>query len=56
MRDEKNTDGTGAPRPDQPRAPYRRPQLHVYGDLAAVTKAIGNTGKNDQQKGNRKTG
>jgi hypothetical protein len=29
-----------------PRAPYRRPALKVYGAIAALTQAVGKTGKN----------
>lgn len=27
--------------------PYQPPKLHVYGNLAEMTKATGNTGKRD---------
>jgi hypothetical protein len=40
-----------------PRKPYRRPVIHVYGDIRAITRAVGNTGIADGGKpaGMRKT-
>jgi hypothetical protein len=37
------------------RKPYRKPQLHVYGDLRAITGAVKMTGRDDGGSGNNKT-
>jgi hypothetical protein len=34
--------------------PYRSPVLHVYGNIRAITGAVGKTGANDGGKGNMK--
>lgn len=31
----------------EPRLPYVEPQLTVFGDLAALTKAVGSSGRSD---------
>lgn len=36
--------------------PYTRPEVVVLGNLAALTKRLGATGKNDGGGGNDKTG
>ena len=33
--------------PPPPRKPYRAPVVRVYGDIRAITRAIGNTGASD---------
>lgn len=40
------------------RKPYQPPKLHVYGNLAEMTKALGNKGKRDGggSPAKRKTG
>jgi hypothetical protein len=43
--------------PDRPaKKPYESPRLEVYGDIRAVTAAVGNVGKNDGGHGADKTG
>ena len=32
----------------RPRQPYEPPRLVVYGDIATLTRAVGNTGAKDQ--------
>jgi hypothetical protein len=46
------------PEPDAPRKPYAAPHLRVYGNVAALTRAIGNMSmKSDGGRGmNSKTG
>ena len=41
------------PAAEEPRAPYVRPALKVYGDIAALTKTIGKVGKKDGGHGNK---
>jgi hypothetical protein len=38
----------------KPKRPYRAPVLHVYGDIRAITRAVGTTGLADGGKGNMK--
>jgi hypothetical protein len=38
----------------KPKRPYRTPVLHVYGDLRAITRAVGTTGLADGGKGTMK--
>jgi len=37
--------------PEQPKKPFEPPRLHVYGDIAALTRAVGKTGLSDGGKG-----
>lgn len=32
---------------NQQKKPYHSPVIEVYGDIAAITKTVGNIGKND---------
>ncbi len=38
----------------KPKRPYRAPVLHVYGDIRAITRAVGTTGLSDGGMGNQK--
>ena len=38
----------------QPKKPFEAPRLHVYGDIAALTRAVGKTGLADGGSGNAK--
>lgn len=38
----------------KPKRPYRSPVLHVYGDIRAITRAVGTTGTADGGKGTMK--
>jgi hypothetical protein len=40
-------DAGSVPADTEPRAPYVAPQVIVYGDLAALTRAVGATGNSD---------
>jgi hypothetical protein len=31
----------------QPKRQYQPPKLHIYGDLAQLTRSLGNMGQND---------
>ena len=42
------------PAPPKPKRPYRAPVLHVYGDIRAITRAVGTTGLSDGGNGNMK--
>jgi hypothetical protein len=42
------------PKRPAPKKPYRRPTIHTYGDIRAITRAVGTTGANDGGKGNMK--
>ncbi len=33
--------------PAQPKKPFEPPRLHVYGDIAALTRKVGTTGLSD---------
>jgi hypothetical protein len=35
------------PIPPPRKKPYRRPVIHVYGNIRAITQAVGNTGATD---------
>ena len=37
-----------------PKKPYRPPVIHVYGNIRAITRAVGRTGASDGGKGNMK--
>ena len=34
-----------------PKKPYRAPVIHVYGNVRAITRAVGKTGASDGGKG-----
>lgn len=38
----------------QPKKPFEAPRLHVYGDIAALTRAVGKTGLADGGGGSTK--
>jgi hypothetical protein len=38
----------------KPKRPYRKPVLHVYGDIRAITRAVGTTGLPDGGMGQMK--
>lgn len=40
--------------PLPPKKPYRAPMILVYGDIRAITRAVGRTGRADGGKGNMK--
>lgn len=40
--------------PAKKKKPYRRPVLHVYGDIRAITRAVGTTGLADGGNGQMK--
>lgn len=42
------------PIPPRRKRPYRAPVLLVYGDIRAITRAVGTTGLADGGKGNMK--
>ena len=41
--------------PPQPKKPFEPPRLHVYGDIAALTRKVGKTGLSDGGVGNTKS-
>ena len=43
------------PAPSKTKRPYRPPVLHVYGDIRAITRAVGTTGLADGGKGTMKS-
>jgi len=40
--------------PAQSKKPFEAPRLHVYGDIAALTRAVGKTGLSDGGIGSTK--
>jgi hypothetical protein len=40
--------------PEQPKKPFEPPRLHVYGDIAALTRKVGKTGLVDGGVGGSK--